>query len=152
MRTVAIVTTLTALLVAGALAYLRDPAWLLQTASGMRNWERADDGTRYRWAGAHASFFVPSSARSIDIPLRTTFDSPADWPIVITVTLDDRPVDRLVLQSAAWRHSVIHLPAPGSRRVRRIDIRADRTRDENRAVQVGEMDISGSDLSLSRLP
>jgi hypothetical protein len=133
------------LLVTATLGYLRDPPWLTGMTSGLRNWERSNDGTLFRWAGAHASFFVPSGAHAIDIPLRTTFDDPADQPIVITVTLDDRPVDRVVLQDAAWRHSLIRLPKPGNRRVRRVDIRADRTRDDNHAVQVGEIRESGSD-------
>jgi hypothetical protein len=126
---------------AGSLAYLRDPPWLLGVSSGMREWQTGTDGARYRWASGHSSFFVPSGAASIEIPLRAPFDRPDDWPIVATITLDDRPADRLTLSDAAWRRSVIVLPPRGSRRVRRIDIRLDRTRDENRGVAVGEIRI-----------
>jgi hypothetical protein len=127
--------------VAGSLAYLRDPTWLLGLSSGMRGWQTGSDGARYRWASGHSSFFVPSGAASVEIPLRATFDGPDDWPIVATITLDDRPVDRVTLSDAAWRRSVIVLPPPRSRRVRRIDIRLDRTRDENHGVAVGEIHI-----------
>jgi hypothetical protein len=126
---------------AGVLAYLRDPPWLLTMASGVRGWETAADGTRFRWAGAHASFFVPSDAREVRLPLRTTFDRPGEWPIDVSITLDDERVDRVTLSDASWRESVIRLPAPGGRRVRRIDVRADRARDDNRAVQLGEIRI-----------
>jgi hypothetical protein len=33
------------------------------------------------------------------------------------------------------------MPAPGSRKVRRIDIRVDRTREDNRGAAVGEIGI-----------
>lgn len=132
---------LAAAAIAGSLAYLRDPPWLLRVSSGMRAWQTGPDGTRYRWASGHSSFFVPSGAASIEIPMRAPFDGPNDWPIVATITLDDRPVDRLTLSDAAWHRSVIALPARSSRRVRRIDIRLDRTRNENHGVAIGEIRI-----------
>jgi hypothetical protein len=129
---------------AGALAYLRDPPWLLGMTSGLRAWETAPDGQRVRWAGAHASFFVPSDAESVRIPLRTTFDRAGEWPIAVAISVDDRSAGRLVLSDSAWRESVIRLPPPGSRRVRRIDIRADRARDDNHAVQLGEITLGAA--------
>ncbi|MEO8521396.1 MAG: hypothetical protein ABI603_08540, partial [Acidobacteriota bacterium] len=47
----------------GLLGYLRDPVWLRDYSSGLRGWETAADGARVRWAGGHASFFVPSDAQ-----------------------------------------------------------------------------------------
>ena len=120
-----------------ALVYLRDPVWILQSTSGLRQWQVASDGTRFRWTGGHASFFVPSAAGTIEIPLRTTFDRPDDPPIVVTISMDDRPVDRIVLSDAAWHRGIVRLPPPGSRRARRIDIHVDRTREGNRGVQLG---------------
>jgi hypothetical protein len=128
----------------GALAYLHDPPWLSTMSTGMRDWETGKDGTRFRWAGAHSSLFVPAAARAVRIPVRTTFDRPGDWPVAVSITVDDELVDRLVLTDAAWRTSDIRLPPPGHRRVRRIDIRADRVREENRAVLLGEIDVIGS--------
>jgi len=127
------------LTLAAALGYLRDPPWLATQSSGLRNWETGTDGTEFRWAGAHASLFVPANARDVRIPLRTTFDTTGDWPVTVSIAIDDQPVDRLVLSDAGWRESRIRLPPPGSRRVRRVDIRSDRTRDDNRAVQVGHI-------------
>ena len=127
-----------AVIAIAALAYLRDPPWLLTQTSGLRGWEADPDGRRLRWMGGHASFFVPSSARVIEIPIRTAFSRPDDGPIAVSVSLDDRPVDRVVLTDNAWRRSVVRLPAPGSRRVRRIDLRCDRTREDNRGAAVGE--------------
>ena len=133
------------LAVAAVLTYLHDPPWLATLSSGFRKWETAADGTAFRWAGAHASLFVPSNARSLRIPLRTTFDQPGDWPITVSITIDDEPVDRLVLTDPGWRESRIRLPPPGSRRVRRVDLRTDRTRDDNRAVQVGRITLGQVD-------
>jgi hypothetical protein len=110
-RSLALLVTLA--LAGAALAYLRDPPWLLATASGLRGWGTDRDGTRYRWTGGHASFFVPA--------------------------IDDRPADRVVLADDSWRRLVVRLPPQGTRRVRRIDILLDRTRDGNRGVQLGEI-------------
>lgn len=124
-----------AALVIPALAYLRDPPWLEGLEAGFGGWEAADDGTRYRWISGHASFFVSADASTITIPLRTIPD-PA-WPITVSITIDDRPADRLELRDGAWHFTRLRLPPRSSRRTRRIDLRADRTRTGNRGVQVG---------------
>ena len=128
-----------AAVLAAALAYLRDPPWLISVTSGMRPAQMDASGRRFRWMGGHASLFVPSDARFISIPLRTTFDAPGDLPISVTIAIDDRPVDRVVLTDARWQLSTVRLPARGSRRVRRVDIRVDRTRDDNYGAAVGDV-------------
>ena len=138
-RSLVLASVLALLSLAGVLAYLRDPPWLLTMSSGMRNWETGPDGARFRWAGPHASFFVRADARDMRLRLRTTFDRPGEWPIAVSISIDDEPVDRLVLSDPSWRESVVRLPARGSRRVRRVDIRANRAREDNRAVQLGEV-------------
>jgi hypothetical protein len=139
-RNRALVGGVLAVALIATLLYLRDPPWLLSTTSGLRGWE--DDGaTRFRWMGGHASLFVPASARSIEIPLRTTFKQPGDWPITVRVSIDDRLSDQLVLGDAGWHSIVLRMPPPGSRKVRRVDIRVDRTRDDNYGAAVGEIGI-----------
>jgi hypothetical protein len=128
------------LLLASLLGALRDPPWLLRVASGFSQWETLADGTRYRWTGGHASFFVESSHSAVAIPLRATFSGPEDWPIVASITVDDRPVERLLLSDAEWRRATVRLPPRPSRHVRRIDIRVDRLRDGTRGIQVGEIE------------
>jgi hypothetical protein len=122
------------------LGYLRDPPWLLSTTSGMRAWETDADGTRVRWMGGHASLFVPASARAVELPVRTTFES-GDWPVTVTVAVDDRMSDRIVLSDGEWHSMLVQLPSGGHRRVRRLDIRLDRTRDDNRGAALGELRI-----------
>ncbi|MEO8521931.1 MAG: hypothetical protein ABI603_11235, partial [Acidobacteriota bacterium] len=97
---------------------------------------------RVRWAGGHASFFVPSDAQAVQLRLRTTFDSPGDWPITVSVALDDVPAERVVLSDPAWREVVIRLPPGATRRVRRLDLRADRARDGNRAFELAEVTLN----------
>jgi hypothetical protein len=135
----AIVFLVIAAALAASLAYLRDPPWLISVTSGMRPSQMDASGRRYRWMGGHASLFVPADARLISIPLRTTFDAAGDLPITVTIAIDDRPVDRVVLTDPQWRLSTVRLPPPGSRRVRRVDIRVDRTRDDNRGAAVGDV-------------
>ena len=106
----------------------------------MRAWETDADGTRVRWMGGHASLFVPATARVVELPVRTTFDS-GDWPITVTVAVDDRTSDRIVLSDGEWHSVVVQLPSGGRRRVRRLDIRLDRTRDDNHGAALGELRI-----------
>jgi hypothetical protein len=127
--------------VVAAAGYLRDPPWLLSTTSGLRGWESDGAGRKFRWMGGHASLFVPSSSRMIEIPLHTTFESIDDWPVTVDVAIDDRPTDRLVLSDGEWHTMRFRLPPKGNRKVRRIDIRVDRTRGDNRGAAVGELTI-----------
>jgi len=124
----------------GALAYLRDPGWLIGVESGLRPWERAADGTRSRWTGGHAAFFVPSTATSLALPIRTTF-APGDPPVTVTITVDDRLAAVAELRDDLWRRVTLSLPGRGTRRVRRIDIHVDRTRPGNRGVAIAEVEL-----------
>ena len=137
-RTVLIMTLLASAMV--LLGYLRDPSWLLSTTSGMRAWETDVDGSRVRWMGGHASLFVPASARAVEIPMRTTFDA-GDWPVTVTVAVDDRMTGRIVLSDDQWHSMLVQLPTGGRRRVRRVDIRLDRTHDDNHGAAIGELRI-----------
>jgi hypothetical protein len=122
---------------AAALAYLRDPTWLIHASHGFHRWETDGSGRRFRWTMGHAAFFVPADAVRVEIPLAAAFDSPGESPVTATLTIDDRPAERIELTDDAWRVVVLPLPPPGSRRVRRIDIRVDRTRPGERGVRVG---------------
>ena len=124
-----------------ALAYLRDPPWLTGMESGFRRWETASDGMRYRSMAGHASFFVPADARAIVIPARTSFADREDPPVEISIAIDDRPADAFVLRDDSWKLTEIRLPSPGSRRLRRIDVRVDRLRRGLRGADIGEVTV-----------
>ena len=126
---------------AATLAYLRDPPWLARMESGFRQWQTASDGTRYRSMAGHASFFVPADARAIAIPARTSFVDRDDPPVEISIAIDDRPADAFVLRDGAWKVTEIRLPPPGSRRLRRIDVRVDRLRRGLRGADIGEVAV-----------
>jgi hypothetical protein len=136
LRPVVIVAILMAL-AGGALAYLRDPPWLAHVESGLRGWETAADGTRFRWTDGHASLFVPSADALLVIPIRTTFNGPEDPPVLVSIAIDDRPADEFELRDDRWTSRTLRLPPPGRRTLRRIDIRVDRVRAGNRGVQLG---------------
>ena len=129
------------LAVAGALAYLRDPAWLAGQTTGLRPWQRAADGTAFRWSEGHASFFVPADAQSIRVPISTTFDDPVAPPMVVSFAVDDVRAARVMLTEEAWTEVVILLPPRGSRRVRRIDVRTSVTRGDNHGARIGEIEV-----------
>ena len=132
-RTVLIGVLIIALM---ALAYLRDPPWLRHVESGFSAWHTDPDGIRYRWTLGRASFFVPADGGQVALRLRSLKDNPADWPISVTLSIDGRDADVIKLQDDEWHTVVLRLPRPGSRRVRRIDIKLDRVRSGNRGIQV----------------
>ncbi len=127
------------LIAAAVLAYLRDPPWLAGIESGFRGWQVAD-GTRYRWTDGHASFFVSAAATTVVIPARTVF-GPGDPPQRVSISIDDRKADEFILSDERWQARILLLPPPGSRRLRRIDIRVDRVRQGNRGAQIGEVTV-----------
>lgn len=121
-----------------ALAWLRDPPWLLHYSSGLGRWEAGPDGAPVRWAAAHASFFVPADTGEVRLRVRAGVDRPADQPTEVTIAIDDVPVERLRLGDDAWRDAAIRMPRRGSRRVRRIDVRCSRSRDDGRAILISQ--------------
>ena len=127
----------------GAIWYLRDPAWLIDQSTGLRAPEKAADGTIFRWSGSHASFFVPSDAGAIRIPVSTTFGAQETAPMMVTVFVDDARAGRVLLTDEAWHSMAIPLPPRGSRRVRRIDIRTSVVREDNHGVRIGEVQMGG---------
>ena len=137
MRNVRVLALLAAL--ACAVWYLRDPAWLIDQTTGLRQAERGADGSVFRWSGGHASFFVPSAGRTVRIPLATTFDARGAAPMVVSVYVDDERAARVLLTDDAWHDVTVVLPPRGTRRVRRIDIRTSVVREDNHGVKVGEI-------------
>jgi hypothetical protein len=125
--------------IVSGLWYLRDPAWLATETTGLRGWRQGPDGTRYRWSGGHASFFVPSSASSAAFRIATSFDESDRRPMIAEVTLDDQTVARVLLTDASWRRIEIPLPPPASRRFRRVDVRTNIVRDGNQGVMISDL-------------
>lgn len=117
-----------------ALAWLRDPPWLLHYSSGLGRVETGPDGAPARWAGPHASFFVAADAGEVRLRLRAPFSPPGGRAVTVSIALDDVPVERMVLIDHAWREAVFRMPHPANRRVRRIDVRADWSGEDGRAV------------------
>ena len=126
---------------AALLAYLRDPPWLIDQTSGLRRWEQPAGEPRYRWSTGHASFFVPAAAGAIDIPVSTTFDAGDDRPMLVSVSVDGNLAARTILVDSSWTRIHLDLPPPGSRRVRRIDVRTNVTREGNRGVRIAEPEL-----------
>ena len=121
---------------AAVLAYLRDPPWLVNVTSGLTAWETDAQGVRYRWTRGRASFFVPADAGEITLGLRSVKDTPEDWPITAVISLDDRPANLVRFEDEQWHTVRLRLPPPGSRAVRRVDIKLDRLRSGQRGLQL----------------
>jgi hypothetical protein len=120
--------------------YLYDPPWIAETTTGIRPWETDPAGRRFRWTTGHASFYVPSNASAMTLPMRAWFPSKAGGPVIVSVRIDDRRVADLELRNPdEWVSSTVPLPRrPTHRRYRRVDLRLSRTVGQrNLGVAIG---------------
>jgi hypothetical protein len=120
-------TAIALALVAGAV-YLHDPPWAGRVTSGLRSWEEDPPGTRFRWTFGRATFFIPSEATAMTLPLRSVFPGPGGGPVAVDVRVDDRFLATIRLTDpAAWVRPVLPVGRqPTSRRYRRVDLRISR--------------------------
>lgn len=66
------------------------------TAMGFSLWQRNPDGSRYRWAGGRSTFFIPSSAHTVQLSLQ---HSTTTYPeLEIRVLLNGREANRVFLK------------------------------------------------------
>ena len=144
-RTLVFATVAAVALIALA-AYLRDPPWAGHITSGMRGWEEDPPGTRFRWTAGRASFFVPSSATNMTLPLRAVFPGKNGRPTIVSVSIDDRWLADIALPDPdAWVRSSLPLPRRGSsRHFRRVDLRVNRV-----AVGVFLLGVMTGEIELS---
>jgi hypothetical protein len=130
-----------AVLIAGAVIYLRDPPWIGGVTSGLRGWD-GPPGARFRWTSGHATFFVPHDATAMTLPLKSGFPSADGHPVSVDVSVDDRWLATVELSDpSAWVRQALPLPRRATtRRFRRIDLRVSRTVGQfNLGVQLGEI-------------
>ena len=142
-----LLTTAIVVLAGGAAAYLHDPPWVAATTTGFRGWESEPPGIRFRWTGGHATFYVPSDATQMRLPLRSQFPGPGGAPVTVNVSVDDRVLTDVVLDDpSVWVRSIVPLPRRAtSRRSRRVDVRVSRTVGEPMlGVMVGEIALEGA--------
>ena len=111
---------------AGA-AYLYDPPWAGNETSGLRDWEEDPPGTQFRWTTGRASFFVPSTATSMTLPMRAVFPGPDGRPTMVRLSVDGRWLADIELPNPdTWVRASIPLPRPGRRHFRRVDLHVNR--------------------------
>jgi hypothetical protein len=58
--------------------------------------------------------------------------------MVVTFTIDGTKAARVLLTDPGWRDVTLTLPRPGSRRVRRVEVRTSVTRGDNHGVRIGQ--------------
>ena len=136
-----------------SLAFLHDPAWAFNTSSGFRAWEEDPPGTLFRWTLGRATFFVPSDATAMMLPLRAVFPGPDGNPTTVDVLVDDRWIAKIELTDpSSWVRPL--LPIGGSathRRYRRVDLHINRTVGPFiLGVMTGEPALTGTRTPLPR--
>jgi hypothetical protein len=121
----AVASVLAAVAVVG---YLYDPPWMGGVTSGLRPWEEDPPGTLFRWTAGRGTFFVPSNATSMTLPLRAVFPGLDGAPVTVDVRDDGRWLATIELNDPeAWIRTTVPLKRyAGRRRFRRIDLRVSR--------------------------
>jgi O-antigen ligase len=93
------------------------------TTIGLSLWQREADGSRYRWAGGRSTFFVPSPADAVGIPLRHGSEGPER--LEVRILLNGREANRILLErSDGWRSVNLPLTPRTSAAFHRIDLEA----------------------------
>ena len=115
---------------------------------GLSDWDRAGDGTRFRWSGPRATVYVSGRARRVEIPLSGTLPSRA--PQHVEIRLDGRRINDIA-DATEWQRIAMVLPTPDPTKSRRIDlsisptwVRTDTSVADDRAVvgvKVGELTV-----------
>jgi hypothetical protein len=110
------------------LGYLYDPSWIGGVTSGLRPWEEDPPGTLFRWTYGRATFFIPSDATTVTVPLRAVFPGPNGTPVTVDIRADDRWLATIELTDPdAWVRPTLPLARRSTgRRYRRIDLRISR--------------------------
>jgi hypothetical protein len=117
-----------AILLASAAWYLYDPPWVANVTSGMRQWEEDPPGQRFRWTSGHASFYIPSDASELVLPMRPLLPLTDGKPVRVSISADGRWLADVDLSEAdTWATPRVPLPRRTSRRhFRRIELRVSR--------------------------
>ena len=85
---------------------------------GVSGWQTAPDGMRYRIASAQGTIYVPADARLIEIPLRA---ARSVQPVpTVSIFLDGRLIDRVLVRADAWTPYRLVLPLNSSSKYRAI--------------------------------
>jgi hypothetical protein len=121
-------TAASGLAVVAVMVYLHDPPWSGGVTSGLRPWEQDPPGTFFRWTAGRATFFVPSGATTMTVPLRAVFPGPNGTPVKVEMRDDGRLLATIELSDPdAWIRTTVPLKHyEGRRRFRRIDLRISR--------------------------
>jgi len=111
-----------------ALAYLRDPPWLGNVTSGMREWDYSEPRMVFRWTAGRASLFIPSDARAVMIPLRSGIPGPLMGEVPVEIRVDGRFLATITLTDPMeWVRRELPLGNRVThRRFRRIDLHVPR--------------------------
>jgi hypothetical protein len=134
--------------------YLRDPPWVGRMTSGLRSWEEDPPGTRFRWTFGRATFFIPSDATAMMLPLRSVFPGPDGAAVTVDVRVDDRWLATIQLTDpGAWVRPLLPIGRRATnRRYRRVDLRISRVVPPFMlGVMTGDVLLEGSTVrSLAR--
>jgi O-antigen ligase len=100
-------------------AYERSHANLAETAFGVSDWYRSEDGRWVRDVRGLATVFVPQGSRFLVVPLQWSGGS---GPITIDFRFDGRQADRIRVEPDRWHDVRFLVPDSADVRFHRIDI------------------------------
>jgi hypothetical protein len=119
--------------------YERADAELTGVSDGLSQWQRDEDGARFRWAGERSAFYVSRDVGLIRVPLRSP-----DEPRRVDILLDGRLAAGVIVPAGEWMETRLLLPmsdeAPAFRRldlIVRTDDGGDARDSDRKRLMVG---------------
>jgi O-antigen ligase len=119
--------------------FLDKEAELDNIGAGFSPWQWDKQGVRFRTMSGRAKFYVPSGTCRIALPLRAD-GSDGRQVVIVEITLDGRPANRVQTVRDAWRDVPMVMPADSTARFRTIELRTLPAADA--VVRVGKPRLS----------
>jgi len=122
--TLAAVLVVVALVASVSLRARREAATLdlARQSFGFYAWEE-ENGQKFRWTSRRATFFVPSSARELRLPVRASHIGANGEPTEVSIAIGGRTLHKVQLARDDWTTIRILLPREATQnRYQRVDV------------------------------
>jgi hypothetical protein len=105
---------------------------------GLSLWQTDATGQRYRLATGVATVFLPTDAETLHIPLATA--NPQAGPVSVSLRLQGRLVDRVLLQNGEW--TIYRFRVPDRERARFIPLELELEGHHEAGLRVGKVTVA----------
>jgi len=105
---------------------------------GLSLWQTDPSGQRFRLATGVATVFLPTDAEVLHIPLATA--DPRAGALMVSLRLEGRLVDRVLLQNAGW--TIYKFRVPDRERARFIPLELELEGHHEAGLRIGKVTVA----------